>query len=71
MYITCRNINNYGGIIYMLYSKESSGASKLSPTTDLSKLEQQINTLQTAVTALQNKVDPISATTFIGQHGQE
>ncbi len=55
----------------MLYSKESNGTSKLSPTTDLSKLEQRINNLQNAVTALQNKVDPISATTFIGQHGQE
>lgn len=42
----------------MLYSKETNGTSKLSPTTDLSKLEQRINNLQNAVTALQNKVDP-------------
>lgn len=49
----------------MLYSKETDGTSKLSPTTDLSKLEQQISNLQNAVAALQNKVDPISATTFI------
>ena len=55
----------------MLYIKETNGTSKLSPTTDLSKLEQQISNLQNEVTALKNKVDPISATTFIGQYGQE
>lgn len=36
----------------MLYIKETNGTSKLSPTTDLSKLEQQISKLQNAVTAL-------------------